>query len=440
MGRTSVSPAQGANASSNSSNIAQRLACHTKITIAISEALYALCIADLYQCPENEDQTESTHYCSMRHPCVLAQHALHPILVNFRLVCKFWDWIIVHEVEDRFLQPQPEIEAVYYPYTWHINTKVRRAILHGQFRVFRTIDTEGGNSGVFRAYNYRSDISQGCRSPSQAIVKAWADEDDQERQTEERAYTILTDACANDLAIPRLLAKGWDKDHTLFSLVLEDVGASLDTLMSSVGPLNERAIAGLAIQLIDCYAKIHRLGIIHNGVKPGNICLSATTNKIYLIDFGLSYFLDIDKLPFRGTGIDNSKENLHILFGRNSGQIVGNRLFLSVLGQYGMLQSQRDDLESLGYLFSYLRHGRLPWNHKDDNIWQLKMATPASVLFENMDVCFLKYWKDVKSLAFGEMADYEMLKGHFSECWKRNCFAGSPGEVNWALDDLSGIN
>lgn len=148
MGRTSVSPAQGANASSNSSNIAQRLACHTKITIAISEALYALCIADLYQCPENEDQTISTHYCSMRHPCVLAQHALHPILVNFRLVCKFWDRIIVHEVEDRFLQPQPEIEAVYYPYAWHINTKVRRAILHGQFRVFRTIDTEGGESYV----------------------------------------------------------------------------------------------------------------------------------------------------------------------------------------------------------------------------------------------------------------------------------------------------
>ena len=95
-------------------------------------------------------------------------------------------------------------------------------------------------------------------------------------------------------------------------------------------------------------------------------------------------------------------------------------------------QSQRDDLESLGYLLSALFHGSLPWD--DDHpldIWRIKMSTPGSTLFRDMDTSFLEYWKDVRSLAFNEVPDYCTLKSRFVQCWERKGFGGSPGEYDW---------
>ena len=96
-------------------------------------------------------------------------------------------------------------------------------------------------------------------------------------------------------------------------------------------------------------------------------------------------------------------------------------------------QSQRDDLESLGYLLSALFQGSLPWDHKPrpTSTWCMKMSTPGSTLFRDMDPSFLEYWKDVRSLAFSEVPDYSSLKSRFVQCWERNGFGGSPGEYDW---------
>ena len=94
-------------------------------------------------------------------------------------------------------------------------------------------------------------------------------------------------------------------------------------------------------------------------------------------------------------------------------------------------QSQRDDLESLGYLISTLFHGSLPWDTDNCDIWRTKMSTPGSTLFRDMDPSFLEYWKDVRSLAFNEEPDYCSLKSRFVQCWERKEFGGSPGEYDW---------
>ena len=101
--------------------------------------------------------------------------------------------------------------------------------------------------------------------------------------------------------------------------------------------------------------------------------------------------------------------------------------------QYYIAQSQRDDLESLGYLLSALFQGSLPWDAKPQDIrtWSMKMSTPGSTLFRDMDTSFLEYWKDVRSLAFNEVPDYRTLKSRFVQCWERKGFGGSPGEYNW---------
>ena len=103
-------------------------------------------------------------------------------------------------------------------------------------------------------------------------------------------------------------------------------------------------------------------------------------------------------------------------------------------------QSQRDDLESLGYLLSALFQGSLPWDHKGRDMWRIKMSTPGSTLFRDMDPSFLEYWKDVRSLAFNEVPDYCSMKSRFVQCWERKGFGGSPGEYNWValFNKLSG--
>ena len=64
-------------------------------------------------------------------------------------------------------------------------------------------------------------------------------------------------------------------------------------------------------------------------------------------------------------------------------------------------------------------------------IWRIKMATPASVLFRDMDSSYVEFWKDVRSLAFGEVPDYDGMKKRFVDCWKREGHGGLPGEVDW---------
>ena len=93
-------------------------------------------------------------------------------------------------------------------------------------------------------------------------------------------------------------------------------------------------------------------------------------------------------------------------------------------------QSQHNNLESVRYLLATLFHGLLPWDH-DPCIWHVKMSTPGSTLFCGMDPLFLEYWKDVWTLASGEVPDYFSLKSCFVQCWEQKGFSSSLGEYDW---------
>ena len=96
-----------------------------------------------------------------------------------------------------------------------------------------------------------------------------------------------------------------------------------------------------------------------------------------------------------------------------------------------LAQSRRDDLESVGYLLSALYQGSLPWDSSPYDTWRIKMTTPGSTLFRDMDSSFLEYWKDVRTLAYDEVPDYSCLKSRFAQCWERKGFGNSPGEYDW---------
>lgn len=391
--------------------------------------------ANLYHlCSDSAEFRNQHHFCSLAKPCVLVSLLFQHVYV-LRQVSSEWNKAFLafrSSKEYRFLR---KVEDVYYPYAWHINSKVRSSVLLHRYRVFNTIDTEDGDRGVFRAYDFGS--PSGCNGAKIVIIKAWNNSSDEECVTEARVYRALQSHSIS--GVPSLLASSYDEECQVYALVIEALGDSLEDLLH-ITPGNrfsEEMVLAVAIQLLDRYESLHRIGVIHNGIKPGNICVSGVSSpssQLNIIDFGLSYHFDW--------------ENGCPLPSADRSRTVGNRRFLSALGHHGISHSQRDDLESLGYLFSFLFHGSLPWDllqtikprkrrtHQPPSapvpeIWRVKISTPGSVLFRDMDHAFLRYWKDVKSLAFGEVPDYNHLKSQFVKSWEAKGIHAPPGEFNW---------
>ncbi|KAF7299211.1 Protein kinase domain-containing protein [Mycena indigotica] len=355
---------------------------------------------------------DTRHYCSLSTPCPAALEEIAPF-VNLRLVSSTWNASVTkiqHSIRGKFFT---DVEAgVYYPHAWHINTRVRKSVLLGRYRVFQTISAEEGSRGVYLAY----DLADGCSNSSEVVLKCWVSEADFELHQETAAYQML-EGCPG---IPQPLHLSCHDPHSDVNiLALPKLGPSLEEFIRVLPKqrMDRRMVLTVAVQMLRRYREIHERGVIHIGMKPGNICLPPKHSRdakdmLYIIDFGFSFPL---------------AENLPLPSARRT-DTVGNRRFMSVFAHHGISQSQRDDLESLAYLLSYLYHGELPWdrpgtshsNHQPQ-MWRLKTATTATELFSGMDTCFVDFWRDVKGLAYGEVPDYDGLVGRFETCFVQEC-------------------
>lgn len=93
----------------------------------------------LYLIPQVENLQQ--HYCSLSKPCRIVLLALSHFF-SLRLVSSAWnDAISKLRNESGFFR---RVEDAYYPHPWHINTKVRKAVLLGSYRVYCTISSEHG--------------------------------------------------------------------------------------------------------------------------------------------------------------------------------------------------------------------------------------------------------------------------------------------------------
>ncbi|KAF5386814.1 hypothetical protein D9615_002131 [Tricholomella constricta] len=305
-----------------------------------------------------------------------------------------------------------------------------------------------GDRGVYLAHDFGSS-DLGCLQAKTVIVKAWAASDDSECVTERTVYDVLQGPTV--AGIPDVLMSAYDSDCGVYAIVLQRLGSTVDDVMQALP--DKKLDEKMVLAQLDRYKDIHAKGVIHNGMKPANICLPLSSppgsdssrhlhesSTLYAVDFGLSSLLCAhEKLP-----------------GGRKADTVGNRCFMSVFGHHGITQSQRDDLESLAYLLSFLSHGHLPWApppvlvqprikgkilpQPQPQLWRIKMSTPASILFEGMDSSFVDFWKDVKGLAFGESPDYDAMRQRFERCWERKSFGGRPGELDWgAVADRLGL-
>ena len=155
---------------------------------------------------------------------------------------------------------------------------------------------------------------------------------------------------------------------------------------------------------------LHDKDFIHRDLKPENcaIGLNQLENIIHLIDFGLAKrYKDI-----------KTKEHIPYKDGRS---IVGTVKYVSIYTHFGVEQSRRDDLETLGYILVYFVKGLLPWqgikaktkNEKYKLIMNRKTEFKPEMLCRGLPDEFRQYFEYVRGLAFTKRPDYAYLKGLF---------------------------
>lgn len=151
------------------------------------------------------------------------------------------------------------------------------------------------------------------------------------------------------LNIPAIydICEGENEQYEIIEEYIE--GITLEEMIQERGPLSQPLAVSYIMRLCDILTKIHRAGIIHRDIKPGNIIITPD-EQLYLIDF------DIARLH---------KE-----------QQVSDTVILGTQGyaapeQFGFQQTdKRTDIYAVGILLNKLLTGKLP----QESLPQIRMA------------------------------------------------------------------
>ncbi|KAF8190588.1 hypothetical protein K438DRAFT_2140863 [Mycena galopus ATCC 62051] len=277
-----------------------------------------------------------------------------------------------HKVLDVLLK-----EGVYYPLPWHINTRVRKALLFSRYHVATT---------VFM-----------MRRRFEMVIKAWVSADI-EYHHEVTAYKMLHEC----LGMPATLyCVQYDPLCDVYALLMQKVGPSLQDLISALPErcLDMRMVLTIAIQMIERYLDIHGHGLIDSGTKSGNICLAPRSAQHFR---RAERYLDI-----HGRGlIDSGTKPGNICLAPRSAQH-----FRRAKEKQQQKQQQEQSLQL--------------------QVLRLKIAPPAPRLFNGMDECFHGFWCDVKALGYGEIPDYEKMRGRFVLCLEKHEKGCAPPRCGW---------
>ncbi|MFB2836525.1 AAA family ATPase [Aerosakkonemataceae cyanobacterium BLCC-F167] len=137
---------------------------------------------------------------------------------------------------------------------------------------------------------------------------------------------------------------------TTLAIVLEDFGGeSLDILTQSQ-TFTLLEFLSIAIQLAETLGSIHAANVIHKDINPSNIVFNKQTQKVKIIDFGISTIFTRENLTFK-----------------NPNTLEGTLAYLSP-EQTGRMNRSLDystDFYSLGATFYKLLTQRLPFETND---------------------------------------------------------------------------
>jgi serine/threonine protein kinase len=134
-----------------------------------------------------------------------------------------------------------------------------------------------------------------------------------------------------------------ESDGQLPYLVMQFVpGHSLQTRVDEQGPLEIKEVLRIARQAAAGLAAAHAQGVVHRDVKPANILLEDSIDRVLISDFGLARTVDDATLT-------------------RSGVVAGTPHYMSPEQASGQDVDQRTDLFSLGSVIYFMCTGRPPY-------------------------------------------------------------------------------
>ena len=180
-------------------------------------------------------------------------------------------------------------------------------------------------------------------------------------------------------------------------------------------------VAIIGIQIINILKQVHQRAIVHNDIKPKNICwgkfsYSSLIEKesFFLIDFG--YARKIGNLIK-----DNEKNNIENFKlvhyeDKYENKYEGTPKFMAIRVLEGFRPSRRTDIEELLYTLIFLVKKKLPWdnikgkNHLDvcKKMFAIKKGIRLSELFNDLPNEFMYIYKNIIKLEFSEEPEYEL--------------------------------
>ncbi|KAL8242716.1 hypothetical protein R6Q59_013018 [Mikania micrantha] len=233
-------------------------------------------------------------------------------------------------------------------------------------------------------------------------------------RNESKVYKMLQ----GGTGVPNVIWFGIEGDYNI--LVLDLLGPNLEDLFNFCSrKFSLKTVLMLADQMINHVEFIHTKSFLHRDIRPDNFLmgLGRRVNQVYAIDFGLAK-------KYR-----DSSTHKHIPYRENK-NLTGTAMYASTHTHFGIEQSRRDDLESLGYVLMYFLRGSLPWQglkaenkkQKYEKISEKKFSTSIESLCRGCPTEFASYFHYCGSLRFDDKPDYAYLKRIFRDLFIREDF------------------
>ena len=180
-------------------------------------------------------------------------------------------------------------------------------------------------------------------------------------------------------------------------------------------------ISLLGMNLINLLEKIHLKGIIHNDVKPANICWGKFSNGnlintdiFYLTDFGYSKIYNPTIIKLKNK--DYTKNLVLTDSKKLNDAFEGTAKFMAIDISRGFYPSPKTDLEELMYSLFYLKFRKIPWEnakaktHKDlcIKMGAIKEKLLESNYFDNIYPEIKYIFKSIRKLEIDETPDYAL--------------------------------